>query len=501
MTQQQFRRTDFPDDDDLSSEGISFWRSGIWSRSAGPVKEVELHWGYDLISLLGTAQRLRIDILPITWQPALDNVGEGRTAEIREAMIDLQLNFVFKRFKYAQQDERWVFRELISELVVLGYGPVRTHPNLVRLEGICWDILPGGEKVWPVLVFEKSKCGDLERFASSDDGCKLRVTDRLKLCVNVGTAVNDLHTYGEQSKTPFSYLTITEFHQGIIHGDLGPRNILIFKDSMSNFVAKVSDFGFSTLVAGSSAVNMPRTMPWYAPEWHHRGFTVSDAMKMDVFSFGMLCLWFLFQNAEGFPTQGELEEMKFTGSTLAIAEDFIKRSEELNAAQQINLCSFFRSTLGHEPSSRSADFTHLLQYLGANRYGSIQVPRAPVLKLDRDTVNRAKETPDIRAAFLAPHFEVHFQPSHSRWSVYLRNFRSFHQRINCTLSTIESGCTSTSLLRKACPAKSLVVIMPKMPHFNYHCAISLDLGLQETPIRLTVYWSSLANNMRRLILR
>jgi len=199
---------------------------------------------------------------------------------------------------------------------------------------------------------------------------------------------------------------MTELHQGIIYGDLGPRNVLIFKDGMSNYVAKVSDFGFSPLVAGSSAVDMPRTRPWYAPEWHHRGFTAADASKMDVFSFGMLCLWYMFHNVEGFPSQGELEKMKFTGALLAIAEDSIQRSEELNAAQQINLCSFFRSTLGHEPSSRNEDLTCLLQYLGPNRYGNDQAPGTPVLKIGRDTVNRTKETPDIRAALFVPHFEV-----------------------------------------------------------------------------------------------
>jgi len=200
MTAEQFGRTDSPEDDYMPSESTEFWRSGISFRSANPTKG-ELHWQYDFISFLGAAQQCSIDFLPITWQPALDNAGEGRTAEIRDAMIDIQLNFAFKCLKRAQQDERRVFRELISELVVLGHDPVRTHPNIVRLEGICFDILHGTEQVWPVLVFEKSECGDLERFADSDVGRKLNLADTLKLCDDIGTAVKDLHAYGEQSMT------------------------------------------------------------------------------------------------------------------------------------------------------------------------------------------------------------------------------------------------------------------------------------------------------------
>jgi len=197
MTTQQFCGVDSLGNDDLSTESTVFWRSGISSRSVAPAKGAESHWQYDFISLLGAAQRLLIDFLPIKWQPALDNVGEGGTAVIREAMIDLQSNFAFKCIKYAQQDERRVFRELISELVVLGHDPVRTHPNIVRLEGICFDTPPGSDQVWPVLVFEKTECGDLERFANSGAGRKLSLADRSKLCADIGTAVKDLHAYGE----------------------------------------------------------------------------------------------------------------------------------------------------------------------------------------------------------------------------------------------------------------------------------------------------------------
>ena len=51
-------------------------------------------------------------------------------------------------------------------------------------------------------------------------------------------------------------------------------------------------------------------------EWHHQQFTMSDAMKMDTYSFGLLCLWFLFHGTEGFPDLTYIEQMKFSGDAL-----------------------------------------------------------------------------------------------------------------------------------------------------------------------------------------
>src|SRR5438046_9225474 len=83
---------------------------------------------------------------------------------------------------------------------------------------------------------------------------------------------------------------------GIIHGDVKPQNILIFKDDSGNYVAKVADFGYSTqFVNDEELVKMPKSWPWNAPEHHHRGFKPSQARKMDAYSFGILCLWLMFK--------------------------------------------------------------------------------------------------------------------------------------------------------------------------------------------------------------
>ena len=81
---------------------------------------------------------------------------------------------------------------------------------------------------------------------------------------------------------------------GIIHGDIKPTNVLMFKEHEA-FAAKLADFGFSTKVTEDGLVSLPFSMPWYAPEYHPRRFSFAAAQRSDFFSFGMLCLWLLFR--------------------------------------------------------------------------------------------------------------------------------------------------------------------------------------------------------------
>ena len=184
------------DNGDYSRDLVSIWISGSASYSAAPAEPVVPDCPYDLISFLAVAQKLEIDFVPITWQPDLDAVGRGATAEIRQLLISLRMSFAFKRLRWSASglfDEGRTLQALISEIKILGHPSIRCHPNIIRLEGACWDIPPGDEKVepevWPVLVFEKMKHGDLDSFINSDTGKIICLDDRLKLCADVASAM------------------------------------------------------------------------------------------------------------------------------------------------------------------------------------------------------------------------------------------------------------------------------------------------------------------------
>ena len=183
----------FSGSDDETSALVHFTRSGETGQSASSSNSDQ---DYDFLDFLGAAQSLKIDFLPTTWQPALDSVGEGGTAKIRQALINLQTSFAFKHFKHPKvaEQESQVWRALIAEISVLGSPTIRYHPNVINIEGICWDVV--SKKVWPVLVFEKTPYWDISKFMKSNQGKELDSKSRLDILFDIALAIRDLHAAG-----------------------------------------------------------------------------------------------------------------------------------------------------------------------------------------------------------------------------------------------------------------------------------------------------------------
>jgi serine/threonine protein kinase len=158
-------------------------------------------------------------------------------------------------------------------------------------------------------------------------------------------------------------------NEGIIHGDIKPTNILIFESNSDRYVAKAADFGYSTLFASDNElVKMPRSPYWVAPEWHHRGFTTKDAMKMDVYSFGMLCLWLLFYNTvEGNTTRDFYNHLNSMENVLVLAHQSIAAIAGLDDQRIHGFNQLFDLTLAKNPAERSLDFNQLIPLFAPQR--------------------------------------------------------------------------------------------------------------------------------------
>jgi hypothetical protein len=101
---------------------------------------------YTLIAFLGAAQILSVDLLPITWNSALNDVGVGGTATLRERLISQNLSFLFKRVhpRHFQDYEARVaediaYRTLVAELETARNYEVVKSEFLAHLEGVSWD--------------------------------------------------------------------------------------------------------------------------------------------------------------------------------------------------------------------------------------------------------------------------------------------------------------------------------------------------------------------------
>ena len=160
---------------------------------------------------------------------------------------------------------------------------------------------------------------------------------------------------------------------------------------------------------------LPKSKPWNAPEYHHRGIPFLQAAKLDIYSFGLLCLWVLFgqslsrsaanlnqcqedeHTTNGLhPTVGVLGILKKNNVLAAVATECVFTSTEINREQQLKLQSFFTLTLAENPTERSSDFKLLMNLLGHDRWASYFGSDLDFLiKRDRDLEDYRRATNSV----------------------------------------------------------------------------------------------------------
>ena len=365
----------------------------------------DLQW--DLIAFLAVVQKCNVDFLPIAWQPALDILGQGGSGTISQSTFITDMPLAFKRFHEGGDsgsgDSGMDFLPLISEVLILSQPPIQEHPNIVNLEGVCWEIKPRTEKAVPVLIFEKASW-DLQQFMSVSEGKNISIDDRLKICADIGSAILTMHAYGLSSQTiPNDYYLAgwtSNTETDVIHGDIKPQNVLVFKDATGKTTVKVADFGYSTLVASedlatsghlatsgdlapsaTARVFLPKSRPWNAPEHHFGEFTATGAKMTDVYSFGMLCLWVLFGSAHtvcmskgisfdaSTRPRTRLEQHKNDDELETIANQLIDSMPQPNFSveHRTRLKEFFSLTVRLNHQNRTSDLRKLVGLLSQER--------------------------------------------------------------------------------------------------------------------------------------
>ncbi|KAF2648098.1 kinase-like protein, partial [Lophiostoma macrostomum CBS 122681] len=265
-----------------SSEGSP----GFESAYRQPLLEDTPHLNF--ISLLAQTQVHNVDIISLTWMPHLENVGFGGTAQLSQSLVNAHTSLVFKRPKILTPESySQMYQAFISEICILSQDPIRNHPNIVRLQGICFEVSRGDTVVRPVIVLEKAKYGDLRAFMKTERGSSMTLRERLDMLLQIASALDLLHQLG------------------VIHGDINPKNVLIYEEN-GRIMPRVSNFGYSTICArhlSDNSIVVPKTEPWNAPEHTFDERSFESAQKMDVYSMALLCMWLLFYDqVSGFAT-------------------------------------------------------------------------------------------------------------------------------------------------------------------------------------------------------
>ena len=181
-----------------------------------------------------------------------------------------------------------------------------------------------------------------------------------------------------------------------MHGDLKPANVLVFRENDDRISAKVADFGFSSLSRSDEVVFLPRSKPWNAPEWDPRGFAVDQAKRQDVYSFGLLCLWFYLPDELYMDSNEASQPKEKANDSIILQFEFDSLVEQLKQSDQLRhqaikaigtiqslnekyrkiLKSLLFATLAFEPLDRTCDFETLLRLLYSEAPG---IPAGPSL--------------------------------------------------------------------------------------------------------------------------
>ncbi|KUL83473.1 hypothetical protein ZTR_10797 [Talaromyces verruculosus] len=168
---------------------------------------------------------------------------------------------------------------MTKEYEIMNHEQLRTNQNITSLIGCCWRTIDISTKfVVPNLLLEGTDLGDLADFYQRKYHT-IPMRRRLGLSIDVASGIEALHSVG------------------ILHGDIKPRNILVFHHKERGYIAKIADFGSSLILHDTK---FPRrhsggTPVFAAPELMDSTaeFDVDDLLKAEIYSLGIVLLFLL----------------------------------------------------------------------------------------------------------------------------------------------------------------------------------------------------------------
>jgi serine/threonine protein kinase len=277
-------------------------------------------------------------------------------------------------------------KDLLQEAHILSHAAIREHKNIINLENIGWVLVSVDPiEISPALELEYAINGNLIDFEAS--GVKVDYRIRKGLCAEIADALQTIHSCG------------------IVHGDIKPRNILIFDHPNKRYMAKICDFGCSILVtstidsSGDHLVRLPGyTPPWHAPE--AKELIRRDRLYLtDIFSFGLL-IWNILKFGDPFSEfdlplekHARLEHIAGVLSSPILPEvipaRILKETIGYDELECSLLAEIFRHSLSQRPEKR--DLKRILTLLQHGNGETQQV--VPINATTLVTTNNATRRP------------------------------------------------------------------------------------------------------------
>ncbi|KAF5625579.1 serine threonine kinase [Fusarium sp. NRRL 52700] len=178
--------------------------------------------------------------------------------------------YVAVKHPRTQDDGSVSFADIALELQILRHPLVQKHENIVDLLAVMYHDNGNKEgiRVVPALVLEYAEYGNLKSYQEA--GYAPSLHEKLDIAIDAARGLEGLH------------------EAGIVHGDVKPSNLLVFRHPNKKAVVKVSDFGFAMPMQGGQLIGS--TEVYLAPEAETAHFNRRYIRQQDIYSFG-LTLW------------------------------------------------------------------------------------------------------------------------------------------------------------------------------------------------------------------
>ncbi|KAJ3537213.1 hypothetical protein NM208_g6413 [Fusarium decemcellulare] len=282
--------------------------------------------------------------------------------------------YVVVKHPRIQDDSAVSFCDIALELQILRHEPLRKHENVVDLLAVMYHDTGDHEgiRVLPALVLEYAEYGSVKAFQEA--GYATSLEDKLSIAVDTARGLEALHD------------------SGIIHGDVKPSNLLVFKHPTRKHIVKLSDFGFSMPIDGGQLIGS--TEIYRAPEADEGRLPSQYLRQQDIYSFG-LTLWTIL--GDGFPFYASIPDderlenarkMKNSNLLAGLATLNVLHRLRHQSYPLMTLCKVLLNCLQHSPARRFSDMTKIVRHL--------EIHQAIIKSVDRH------DTPDsggLRTAF------------------------------------------------------------------------------------------------------
>ncbi|KFY62924.1 hypothetical protein V496_04334 [Pseudogymnoascus sp. VKM F-4515 (FW-2607)] len=241
-----------------------------------------------------------------------------------------------------------VYSELATELQVLRHTPFQKHENIVDLLGMIYH--DSGDidtpNILPALVLEFAELGSVKDYQLNGYGTSY--ADKLDIIRDAARGIEALHSCG------------------IIHGDVKPSNLLVFKHPNRKFVVKLTDFGFAMAENDDRLIGYTKCLE--APE---AGTKIDPRYRrqLDIFSYGLL-VHTVFRNGvlyhESIPEEtrdAEMLRLKQEGLLAGVIHTHFLLNLEHDECPAFLFCKLLLLCLHTEPQMRFDSMSDILSIL------------------------------------------------------------------------------------------------------------------------------------------